>query len=106
MDKVIEQALYSLDAMAEDAEEDGNADRAMLLRTCVKMLSAELERTKRALEEALKDAKRMDWLADPENTVGNVQLPTEAVTANLHSLRDAIDAAIEMSANAGGKRHE
>ncbi|MCM2310311.1 MAG: hypothetical protein NDI84_02810 [Steroidobacteraceae bacterium] len=52
------------------------------------------------LEAALQDAKRLDWLADPENTIGNVQLPTEAVTANLHSLRDAIDAAMAMPANA------
>lgn len=49
---------------------------------------------------AMKDAERMDWLADPENTVGNVQPPAECVTANLHSLRDAIDAAMAMPANA------
>lgn len=48
---------------------------------------------------AMKDAERMDWLADPANTVGNVQLPTAAVTANIHSLRDAIDAAMAMPAN-------
>lgn len=48
---------------------------------------------------AMKDVERMDWLADPANTVGNVQLPTAAVTANLHSLRDAIDAAMAMPAN-------
>lgn len=52
------------------------------------------------LNAALLDAKRLDWLADPANAVGNVQLPTEAVTANLHSLRDAIDAAMAMPANA------
>jgi len=52
------------------------------------------------LEAALQDAKRLDWLADPANPVGNVQLPVEAVTANLHSLRDAIDAAMAMPANA------
>lgn len=51
------------------------------------------------LMAALQDAKRLDWLADPANTIGNVQLPTEAVTANLHSLRDAIDAAMAMPAN-------
>jgi hypothetical protein len=52
------------------------------------------------IEKLRADAKRLDWLADPANTIGNVQLPTEAVTANLHSLRDAIDAAMAMPANA------
>ncbi len=51
------------------------------------------------LNAAMLDAKRLDWLADPTNTVGNVQLPIEVVTANLHSLRDAIDAAMAMPAN-------
>ena len=44
MDKVIEQTLYSLDAMADDAEDDGNADRARLLRTCGKLMHAEYVR--------------------------------------------------------------
>lgn len=56
------------------------------------------------LNAALQDAKRLDWLADPENSIGNVQLPTEAVTANLHSLRDAIDAAMAMPANVEHQR--
>lgn len=55
-----------------------------------------------ALDAAMEDAKRLDWLADPANTIGNVQLPTEAVTANLHSLRDAIDAAMAMPVGADG----
>lgn len=42
-----------------------------------------------------KDAKRLDWLADPENNIGNVQLPSECVERNTHSLRDAIDDAME-----------
>lgn len=41
--------------------------------------------------ELLKDKERMDWLADPENKIGNVQLPSEVVLGNMHSLRDAID---------------
>ena len=45
------------------------------------------------------DKKRLDWLADPSNHIGNVQLPTEAVMANPHSLRAAIDAAMEMTPN-------
>jgi hypothetical protein len=46
------------------------------------------------LTALLRDRDRLDWLADPANAVGNVLLPTEAVTANPHSLRAAIDAAM------------
>jgi len=49
-------------------------------------------------EQLLKDKARLDWLADPENAIGNVQLPVEAVLENVHCLRAAIDAAME-----GGK---
>lgn len=45
------------------------------------------------VQEWKRDAERLDWLADPNNSIGNVQLPTECVTENLHSLRAAIDAA-------------
>lgn len=41
-----------------------------------------------------RDKARIDWLADPENFIGNVQLPVGAVTENIGSLRDAIDAAM------------
>lgn len=40
------------------------------------------------------DELRLDWLADRDNSIGNVQLPTDCVTANLGSLRYAIDAAM------------
>jgi hypothetical protein len=43
----------------------------------------------------LKDKARMDWLAD-RGSRGNVTLPTECVRNNVHSLRDAIDAAMEL----------
>ena len=59
----------------------------------------------RAIEQAVlqspevqawkKDAERLDWLADPNNSIGNVQLPTECVIGNAHSLRAAIDDAME-----------
>lgn len=42
-----------------------------------------------------RDAERMDWLADPKNSIGNVQLPIDCVKNNLHSLRGAIDEAKE-----------
>lgn len=49
----------------------------------------------RMFEEARKDTVRIDWLADPDNAIGTVQLPTACVLENLHSLRDAIDAAMK-----------
>lgn len=44
-------------------------------------------------KELIKDRERLDWLAAPDNTTGNVQLPIKCVTENVHSLRAAIDAA-------------
>ena len=44
------------------------------------------------------DTVRLDWLADPANKIGNVILPTECVEQHLDSLRDAIDAAMQMQA--------
>ena len=59
----------------------------------------------RAIEQAVlqspevqawkRDAECLDWLADPKNRIGNVQLPTECVERNPHSLRDAIEDAME-----------
>ena len=42
------------------------------------------------------DTVRLDWLADRDNHIGNVQLPVECVACNLHSLRDAIDMAMKL----------
>ena len=42
------------------------------------------------------DTARLDWLADPANTIGNVQLPTGCVQAHPESMRAAIDAAMAM----------
>ena len=47
------------------------------------------------LQRAEQDSKRIDWLADKTNAIGNVQLPTECVERNLYSLRAAIDDAME-----------
>ena len=47
--------------------------------------------TKKDYTEFLRDKERLDWLSDKDNKVGNVQLPTECVLRNPHSLRDAID---------------
>ena len=50
---------------------------------CVKLLVE--------IEQLREDKARIDWLADTSNSIGNVQLPTECVLRNTHSLRDAID---------------
>ena len=50
--------------------------------------------TEAELQELLKDKARLDWLADVNNTIGNVQLPRDIVERNLHSLRTAIDEAM------------
>ena len=44
------------------------------------------------------DTMRLDWLADKHNKIGSVILPTECVERHLDSLRDAIDAAMQMQA--------
>jgi|688.fasta_scaffold101027_8 hypothetical protein len=50
----------------------------------------------RAENEALRgDKALLDWLADPENEIGNVQLPTKCVMENMGSLRDAIRQAMQ-----------
>lgn len=51
------------------------------------------EKAEAALAECREDANRLDWLADKENSIGDVMLPTECVEKNPHSLRAAIDAA-------------
>ena len=46
---------------------------------------------------ALMDTKRLNWLADPENKIGNVMLPQECIEAGLiDGLRGAIDEAMKM----------
>lgn len=43
-----------------------------------------------------KDTQRIDWLADKNQNIGNVMLPTVCVEQNLHSLRGAIDMAMQL----------
>ena len=52
---------------------------------------AELQQENNAL---LKDRARLDWLADVNNSIGNVLLPRDIVERNLSSLRDGIDEAM------------
>ena len=43
------------------------------------------------------DTVRLDWLADKNNPLGSVLLPTECVEQHLDSMRDAIDAAMKLA---------
>jgi len=47
------------------------------------------------LVNAEKDTARLDWLADPKNTIGNVTLPRQHIMDHPDSMRAAIDAAME-----------
>ena len=42
------------------------------------------------------DTVRLDWLADKHNKTGSVLLPRECVEKHLDSMRDAIDAAMQL----------
>lgn len=47
--------------------------------------------------QALKrDSERLDWLADAENSIGSVHLPTCCVERNPRNMRDAIDEAMDL----------
>lgn len=46
------------------------------------------------------DTARLDWLADPNNQIGNVQIPIDCVLAHPESMRAAIDMAMRMGTDA------
>ena len=58
-------------------------------------MRAQLFHVSDELSEAKKDKARLDWLADPQNTIGNVTLPREHIMNHPESMRAAIDAAME-----------
>ena len=62
-------------------------------------LRIEIDQLKITFHELLKDRARLDWLADVDNKIGGVTLPRDIVERNLHSMRAAIDEAMEMQAN-------
>jgi hypothetical protein len=65
-------------------------------------LLAQLEEQRAVSARMEADARRLDWLADKSQSIGNVQLPRACVERHPDSLRAAIDAAI--AANEEGKR--
>lgn len=60
-------------------------------RTCERMWALEAENA-----DLRKDAGRLDWLADL-NSPAQVMLPSQCVLDNIHSMRDAIDTAMDQA---------
>lgn len=58
------------------------------------LLSDGIAELQRENAELRKDKERLDWLADANNTIGNVTLPRDIIVRNLHSMRAAIDDAM------------
>ena len=69
--------------------------------TALQTFRAEIDQLKIAFNELLKDRARLDWLADVNNSIGNVQLPRDIVERNLYSMRDAIDEAMSIESTRG-----
>ena len=59
-------------------------------------MTRELAAIKAELAELRADKARLDWLADKDNKIGNVSLPTAIVERTL-MLRDSIDLAMQMT---------
>ena len=58
------------------------------------LVESELTEIVRIAEKLSADARRLDWLADRENEIGQVLLPREIVEKNLTDMRRAIDEAM------------
>lgn len=60
-------------------------------------LTVENEELEQKVKELEKDKARLDWLANLDNKIGNVQLPIECIIGGLDGgLRGAIDEAMEI----------
>ncbi|KJV08020.1 hypothetical protein [Methylocucumis oryzae] len=62
----------------------------------IECLQAGIAIDNKLVEELKKDKARLDWLADRDNNIGNVTLPTTCVANNLTDLRMAIDEAMKL----------
>lgn len=54
-----------------------------------------IDKLEHECEALRRDAMRLDWLADPDNASGCVQLPRRCVEQHPDSMRAAIDAAMK-----------
>lgn len=88
----------------KDAEHEGDEHNSAVkaLRRLVKSWDEKTQDAKEVfvpageLEALRKDKARLDWLADRDNSIGTVVLPSECVERNVHSMRDAIDDAMQL----------
>jgi len=85
-------------ALLDELDAANTSRRAAQAR--VAELTEQVQKLGRELHRHKLDTARLDWLADRENAIGNVQLPTECVQAHPESLRAAIDAAMSMEGGA------
>ena len=85
-------------ALLDEVDAANTSRRAAQAR--VAELTEQVQKLGRELHRHKLDTARLDWLADMENNIGNVQLPTECVQAHPESLRAAIDAAMSMEGGA------
>lgn len=60
------------------------------------LLSDGIAELQRENAELKKDKARIDWLADPAQSIGDLILPRDIVERNLHSMRAAIDEAMSI----------
>ena len=52
--------------------------------------------TQKQYDDLLDDRARIDWLASTDQSLGIVSLSADCVIQNIGSLRDAIDAAMDL----------
>ena len=83
-------------SLLDELDAENTSRRAAQAR--VAELTEQVQKLGRELHRHKLDTARLDWLADRENNIGNVQLPTECVQAHPESLRAAIDMAMEEAA--------
>ncbi len=82
--------IYKITEASKILDFAGAIEKAVLFDGVV-----EPQRENAELQELLKDRARLDWLADANQSIGNVTLPRDIVERNLSSLRDAIDEAMK-----------
>lgn len=89
-------ADYSF-AMVNDYVHTAERQYEELESLCLGM-ACEIDRLNAQITAPTADSYRIDWLADVNQSIGNVMLPMECVTNNLGSLRAAIDMAMRLDA--------
>lgn len=89
-----DNALHHIPKILAEKERDPKSMLEGVASECIKNLE-QLVLESPELQALRKDKERLDWLAHVDNRIGNVQLPTVCVERNPHSLRDAIDDAME-----------